>query len=181
MALTRSQEQKNLQTILRKVEEIRWLLEPLSAEKIAGAPDPEKYRAPFRISHMIGELSDLEDELRHAIQDPNDWLNMLVSDPQEWTHPWQEDSNQSLRESTGFSSTMFEVKLSLTVICKNCGADPATLNLPDEHTNESIVVCKSCRFPFGPLGELKAYFASNARRELLSNGKDISLKFYEED
>ena len=180
MALTRSQEQENLRAIRRKVEEIRWFLDPLSAENV-GAPDPVEYPAPFRISHIIGELSVVEEGLRDATQDPDHWFNMLVSDPKDWTHPWHEDDRPSLRESSGLSSARFDTKLSLTFVCKNCGANPAILNLPDNHTEDSIAVCKKCRFPFGTVGDIRADVVSHVGREILSKGKGISLVFYEEE
>ena len=118
--------------------------------------------------------------MREALQDPYHWFNMLVSDPKDWTHPWQKDGNSSIRESTGLSSPRFDAKLSLTVVCKNCGANPAVINLPDDHTDDSIAVCKSCRFPFGTVGGIKADFLSRARRSVFGKG-NLNLTFFEEE
>jgi len=46
--------------------------------------------------------------------------------------------------------------VSVTFICYNCGAKPATLTLPDDYTDESLASCKSCGFVFGEFGKIKA-------------------------
>lgn len=46
--------------------------------------------------------------------------------------------------------------VTVTFKCLNCGADPATLRLPDDHTEDSIAECKSCGFKFGRYGDVKA-------------------------
>jgi transcription elongation factor Elf1 len=35
-------------------------------------------------------------------------------------------------------------EISITFTCKSCGADPATLTLPDDHTDDDIAKCKAC-------------------------------------
>ena len=47
-------------------------------------------------------------------------------------------------------------QVSVTFECKNCGAKPATLELPDDYTDDDIAKCKSCGFEFGPYRDVKA-------------------------
>lgn len=44
--------------------------------------------------------------------------------------------------------------VTITFECLDCGG--TVLELPDNHTDESIAICKSCRRPFAPYGEIKA-------------------------
>ena len=45
-------------------------------------------------------------------------------------------------------------QITITFKCLDCGG--TVLELPDNHADESIAICKSCRRPFGPYGEIKA-------------------------
>lgn len=47
-------------------------------------------------------------------------------------------------------------RISVTFACKKCGASPATLELPDDYTDNDIAKCKACGFEFGKYGKLKA-------------------------
>lgn len=45
-------------------------------------------------------------------------------------------------------------QVNVTFECKNCGG--TVLELPDDPTDDSIVVCKACRTEFGTWGDVQA-------------------------
>ena len=47
-------------------------------------------------------------------------------------------------------------KIGVTFSCKVCGASPTTLTLPDNHTDDSMAVCKACGAEVGRYGDIKA-------------------------
>ncbi|WP_299649363.1 hypothetical protein [uncultured Tateyamaria sp.] len=57
-------------------------------------------------------------------------------------------------------------QINITFECKNCGAKPATLELPDDHTDNDIAKCKGCGFEFGPYGEIKVKAMEMAKAEV---------------
>ena len=57
-----------------------------------------------------------------------------------------------------------ELKVSFT--CKACGANPATLRLPDDATEDSVVVCKDCGAEFGRWGDVQAAAKEKAAQAL---------------
>jgi len=57
-------------------------------------------------------------------------------------------------------------QINVTFECKNCGAKPATLELPDNYTDSDIAKCKKCGFEFGPYGKIKAKAMEDAKAEL---------------
>lgn len=57
-------------------------------------------------------------------------------------------------------------KINITFECKNCGASPATLELPDDYTDDDIAKCKSCGFEFGRYGDIKAEAMRAAKAEV---------------
>ena len=63
-------------------------------------------------------------------------------------------------------------QINVTFECKNCGAKPATLEFPDDFTDDDIAKCKSCGFEFGPYGEIKAEAMDMAKAEVSAMVKD---------
>jgi len=57
-------------------------------------------------------------------------------------------------------------KITLTYECKVCGAKPATLELPDGHTDDSIAHCKGCGAELGRYGDIKAKAMQMAKAEV---------------
>ena len=57
-------------------------------------------------------------------------------------------------------------QLNITFQCMNCGASPATLELPDNPTDHDIAKCKSCGFQFGKYGDIKAKAMDVAKAEV---------------
>ena len=49
---------------------------------------------------------------------------------------------------------MSDDKLSVTFECPKCGG--TILELPDDHTDDSIATCKGCGVSFGRWGDIKA-------------------------
>jgi len=45
--------------------------------------------------------------------------------------------------------------INITFECQNCGASPASLELPDNFTDNDIAKCKGCGFEFGAYGKIK--------------------------
>ena len=64
-------------------------------------------------------------------------------------------------------------QLTVTFECKNCGANPATLELPDNHTDNDIAKCKGCGFEFGTYGDIKAKAMDAAKAEVTGMLKDV--------
>lgn len=168
--IPRTEEQKGLWKIRDKVKELRELLKPLSAEEI-GAPDPSLYPAPFRLSHIIDELLFVETGIQDAVLDSEHLFNCLVTNPKIWTHPWQKEGSQPPPES------MLEKKIAVAFICKNCGADPAILQFPDDlNDDDGIVACKKCAFPFGKFRQIKSEMESYLRRAILTNSAILNFE-----
>lgn len=55
-----------------------------------------------------------------------------------------------------------------TFKCLHCGADPATLELPDDHTEDSITKCKACGMEVARWGDIKAETMKLAKAEAQS-------------
>lgn len=58
---------------------------------------------------------------------------------------------------------MSDDRINVTFSCPSCGADPATLELPDDHTDDSIAHCKGCGVSFGRYGDIKSRAMETAR------------------
>ena len=58
-------------------------------------------------------------------------------------------------------------ELKITFECKKCGG--TILELPDDHTDDSIAKCKSCGTEFGRYGDIKA----KAREAGLAHAKGM--------
>lgn len=63
-------------------------------------------------------------------------------------------------------------QLKFTFSCKACGADPATLELPDDYTDDSIAKCKACGTEFGRFGEVKAKAMDAAKARVTDQVRD---------
>jgi hypothetical protein len=57
--------------------------------------------------------------------------------------------------------------------CKSCGADPAVLELPDNHTDDSEVKCSVCGVGYGPYGDLKAHVPKLTRAQTHKKVRDV--------
>ncbi|MEQ6204238.1 hypothetical protein ABMC88_14450 [Sulfitobacter sp. HNIBRBA2951] len=64
-------------------------------------------------------------------------------------------------------------QITVTFECKVCGSSPATLELPDNHTDDDTAKCKSCGFEFGRYGEIKAKAMEAAKSEATDRIKDV--------
>lgn len=64
-------------------------------------------------------------------------------------------------------------QITVTFECKVCGASPATLELPDNHTDDDTAKCKSCGFEFGCYGDIKAKAMEAAKSEATDRIKDV--------
>lgn len=62
-------------------------------------------------------------------------------------------------------------KVNVTFQCKSCGANPATLELPDNHTDDSIAKCKSCGVEFGPFGKIKSAARDKLKADMVALAK----------
>ena len=71
-----------LRRIRRKVEDVRYLLEPMSREAVEDTDGvqlhEEEHSAHFFVSDLIERLKAVEDRLREAGQDPENGWNRLV-------------------------------------------------------------------------------------------------------
>ena len=54
-------------------------------------------------------------------------------------------------------------RISVTFQCNSCGANPASLMLPDDYTDNSVASCKDCGIEFGRYGDVKAKALAQAR------------------
>lgn len=63
-------------------------------------------------------------------------------------------------------------KLNVTFECKSCGANPATLELPDDYTDDSVASCKACGQQFGRWGDVKAKATEAGKDALVGMVKD---------
>lgn len=63
-------------------------------------------------------------------------------------------------------------QITVTFECRNCGASPATLKLPDNHTDDDIARCEGCDFEFGRYGDIKAEATEAAKAEVTDRIKD---------
>lgn len=63
-------------------------------------------------------------------------------------------------------------EISVTFECKTCGAKPAVLEVPDDHTDDSTVKCKACGQEFGRYGDVKAKAREMAAEEVRAMVKD---------
>lgn len=61
---------------------------------------------------------------------------------------------------------MSEDQLTVTFSCKSCGADPTVLELPDDHTDDSIAKCKKCGVEMGRFGDIKEKAMEVAKSEV---------------
>lgn len=66
-------------------------------------------------------------------------------------------------------------KISVTFECKACGANPASLELPDDYTDDSIAKCKECGVVFGRYGDIEAN-AMNAAKARVEDMIDDAFK-----
>ena len=60
---------------------------------------------------------------------------------------------------------MADDQITITFECLNCGG--TVLELPDDYTDDSIAVCKSCLHPHGTYGDIKAKALELAEQEVL--------------
>lgn len=58
--------------------------------------------------------------------------------------------------------------VSVTVKCPSCGADPATLELPDNYTDNSMAKCKRCNADIGRYGDIKAKAVDAVRKDVVA-------------
>lgn len=56
-------------------------------------------------------------------------------------------------------------KIEVTFDCKNCGAKPAVLVLPENPTDDDIAKCEVCGIEFGRYGDVKAQARELAAKE----------------
>lgn len=63
-------------------------------------------------------------------------------------------------------------EMKFTFSCKACGADPTSLDLPDNYNDDSIAKCSKCGFEFGRYGEIKALAIKQGKAELNKMVKD---------
>lgn len=63
-------------------------------------------------------------------------------------------------------------QIKVTFSCRACGADPATLELPDDYTDDSIAKCKTCGAPFGRFGDIKAKSTELAQADVNKRVRD---------
>lgn len=63
-------------------------------------------------------------------------------------------------------------QINVTFECKNCGAKPATLELPDDYTDDNVAKCKACGFEFGRFGDIKAEAMNAAKGDVSATIKD---------
>ncbi|VCU58252.1 hypothetical protein EPIB1_1150 [Tritonibacter mobilis] len=63
-------------------------------------------------------------------------------------------------------------EIKFTFSCKSCGVDPATLELPDDYTDDDIAKCKACGTEFGRYGDIKAKMMDMAREEISAKFRD---------
>ncbi|WP_435170834.1 ECs_2282 family putative zinc-binding protein [Falsirhodobacter sp. 1013] len=61
--------------------------------------------------------------------------------------------------------------VSVTFQCKACGADPTTLELPDNHTDDSIAKCKHCGAVFGRYGDIVKMARDKLKAEMVAKTK----------
>ena len=59
-------------------------------------------------------------------------------------------------------------RVEATFSCKSCGASPTAIVLPDNHTDDSIAVCKNCGVEFGKYGDIKTKVRTDAQKEIRS-------------
>lgn len=64
-------------------------------------------------------------------------------------------------------------QITVTFECGNCGASPATLELPDNHTEDDTAKCKACGFEFGRYRDIKAKAMGAARAEVSNQIKGV--------
>lgn len=65
---------------------------------------------------------------------------------------------------------MADDKVSVTFTCSKCG--PTVLELPDDHTDDSIAKCKICGAEFGRFGDIKAKAVETVKAEVVGQFKD---------
>jgi len=58
-------------------------------------------------------------------------------------------------------------KIEVTFSCKSCGADPTTLELPDDYTDDSIAKCRHCGVEYGRLSDIKAEAMKHAQAKVI--------------
>ena len=63
-------------------------------------------------------------------------------------------------------------QIKLTFSCGACGVDPATLELSDDYTDDSIAKCKACGVEFGRYGDIKAKSMGMAKAEVSKMFRD---------
>ena len=68
---------------------------------------------------------------------------------------------------------MSDDRINIEFSCKACGASPATLALPDDHTDDSIAKCKSCGADVGRYGDIKAAAIEAAKGEMSAALKGV--------
>ncbi|WP_417589703.1 hypothetical protein [Pararhodobacter oceanensis] len=63
-------------------------------------------------------------------------------------------------------------RITVTFECNNCGASPATLELPNDHTDDDDAKCRNCGFAFGRYGDIKEESMKAAKAEVSNMIKD---------
>jgi predicted nucleic acid-binding Zn ribbon protein len=58
--------------------------------------------------------------------------------------------------------------------CKKCGG---AVVIPDDHTDDSIAICKECGLDIGRWGDIKAQGMEAAKADVLKRAKDIFKGF----
>jgi hypothetical protein len=67
-------------------------------------------------------------------------------------------------------------KIKITFTCSKCG--DTVLELPDNYTDESIAICKSCRTPFGTYGEIKTRAINEAKEKIGKMARETFKKAF---
>ncbi|SOC09629.1 hypothetical protein [Rhodobacter maris] len=67
---------------------------------------------------------------------------------------------------------MTQDHLKFTFVCKQCGANPATLELPENYTDNDTAKCKACGAELGRYGDIKAEAMRLGKQEIEKMVKD---------
>lgn len=74
-------------------------------------------------------------------------------------------------------------KIQIQIGCPSCGLNPTVMELPDDHTDDSIAKCKGCGADLGRFGDIKEAAIKLARENLvdsvrkrLKGSKGFSIK-----
>jgi hypothetical protein len=93
---------------------------------------------------------------------------LYFANPQQLTVQCYGDSTEGLSMATDEFKITFE--------CKKCGG--TVLDLPDNHTDDSIAKCKSCGTEFGRYGDIKKKARDLAADHLQGMVKDAFAKAF---